>query len=160
MTFIIHLAFICKIHLLNIYRCISFHTTITLLVSYVHKGKPDIPRNITVTCKETGTIDQWISSFNGGDTQNFTVITLSGQDGTSLYIGLNDKGENEIHVTYLSNLQPSVTYWFFVSAKNSHGSSLSKAISCTTVKCFFLTFVNTTCVVWSFKNMNFTFLNS
>lgn len=138
MTLIIHLAFICKLHLLNIYGCISNHTTIILLlVSCVHKGKPDIPRNITVTCKVTGAIVQWISSFNGGSTQNFTVITLSGQDGTSIYLGLNDKGENEIHVTYQGNLKPSVTYWFFVSAKNSHGSSLSKAISCTTVKGFF-----------------------
>lgn len=90
---------------------------------------------------------QWISSFNGGSTQNFTVITLSGQDGTSFYNELNDEGENEIHVTYVSNLQPSVTYWFFVSAKNSHGSSSSKAISCTTMKGYFKTFVNSTCVV-------------
>lgn len=119
----------------------------TLLISCVYKGKPDIPRNIKVTCKVTGTVVQWISSFNGGDTQNFTVITLSGQDGTSLYYGLNDEGENEIHVTYVSNLQPSVTYWFSVSAKNSHGSSSSKAISCTTVKGYTETFVNSSCVV-------------
>uniref|UniRef100_A0A8W8LC41 Hemicentin-1 n=1 Tax=Magallana gigas TaxID=29159 RepID=A0A8W8LC41_MAGGI len=106
----------------------------TVIVNVIKQRKPDIPRNITVTCKVTGAIVQWISSFNGGSTQNFTVITLSGQDGTSIYLGLNDKGENEIHVTYQGNLKPSVTYWFFVSAKNSHGSSLSKAISCTTVK--------------------------
>uniref|UniRef100_K1R1E8 Uncharacterized protein n=1 Tax=Magallana gigas TaxID=29159 RepID=K1R1E8_MAGGI len=105
-----------------------------LPVSCVYKGKPDLPRNIEVTCKVTGAIVQWISSFNGGSTQNFTVITLSGHDGTNLYNGLNDKGENEIHVTYVSNLQPSVTYWFSVSAKNSYGSSSSKVISCTTVK--------------------------
>lgn len=119
----------------------------TLLISCVYKGKPDIPRNIKVTCKVTGAVVQWISSFNGGDTQNFTVITLSGQDGTSLYYGLNDEGENEIHVTYVSNLQPSVTYWFSVSAKNSHGSSSSKAISCTTVKGYIETFVKSSCVV-------------
>uniref|UniRef100_K1S1L6 Hemicentin-1 n=1 Tax=Magallana gigas TaxID=29159 RepID=K1S1L6_MAGGI len=106
----------------------------TVIVNVIKQRKPDIPRNITVTCKVTGAIVQWISSFNGGSTQNFTVITLSGQDGTSIYLGLNDKGENEIHVTYQGNLKPSVTYCFFVSAKNSHGSSLSKAISCTTVK--------------------------
>lgn len=115
----------------------KYHITLTVLVSFEYKGRPDIPRNITVTCKVTGAIVQWISSFNGGYTQNFTVITLSGQDGTSLYNGLNDKGENEIHVTYVSNLQPSVTYWFFVSAKNSHGSRSSKAISCTTLKGYF-----------------------
>lgn len=112
-----------------------------LLVSCVCKGKPDLPRNIEVTCKVTEGIVKWISSFNGGDTQNFTVITLSGHDGTSLYNGLNDKGENEIHVTYVSNLQLSVTYWFSVSAKNSYGSSSSKAMSCTTVKGYIETFV-------------------
>lgn len=106
------------------------------MVSYVQKGKPDILRNIKFLCKVTEDIVQWISSFNGGDTQNFTVITLGGQDGTSLYIGLNDKSENKIHVTNLGNLQPSVAYWIFVSAKNGHGSSLSKANSCTTVKDF------------------------
>nr|XP_034303739.1 titin-like isoform X4 [Crassostrea gigas] len=106
----------------------------TVIVNVIKQRKPDLPRNIEVTCKVTGAIVQWISSFNGGDTQNFTVITLSGHDGTSLYNGLNDMGENEIHVTYVSNLQPSVTYWFSVSAKNSYGSSSSKAISCTTVK--------------------------
>ncbi|XP_034303603.2 neural cell adhesion molecule 1-like isoform X2 [Magallana gigas] len=106
----------------------------TVIVNVIKQRKPDLPRNIKVTCKVTGAIVQWISSFNGGDIQNFTVITLSGHDGTSLYNGLNDKGENEIHVTYVSNLQPSVTYWFSVSAKNRYGSSSSKAISCTTVK--------------------------
>lgn len=98
-----------------------------------------MPRNIEVTCKVTGAIVQWISSFNGGDTQIFTVITLSGQDGTSRYYELNDKGENEIHVSHVSNLQPSVMYWFSVSAKNSHGSSFSKAVCCTTVKGYLLT---------------------
>ncbi|XP_065933038.1 uncharacterized protein [Magallana gigas] len=106
----------------------------TVIVNVIKQRKPDLPRNIKVTCKVTGAIVQWISSFNGGGTQNFTVITLSGHDGTSLYNGLNDMGENEIHVTYVSNLQPSVTYWFSVSAKNRYGSSSSKAISCTTVK--------------------------
>lgn len=106
----------------------------TVIVNVIKQRKPDLPRNIKVTCKVTGAIVQWISSFNGGDTQNFTVITLSGHDGTSLYNGLNDKGENEIHVTYVSNLQPSVTYWFSVSAKNSYGSSSSKIISCITEK--------------------------
>ncbi|XP_052691740.1 synaptogenesis protein syg-2-like [Crassostrea angulata] len=106
----------------------------TVTVNVIKQRKPDLPRNIKVTCKVTEAIVQWISSFNGGDIQNFTVITLSGHDGTNLYNGLNDKGENEIHVTYVSSLQPSVTYWFSVSAKNSHGSSFSKAISCTTAK--------------------------
>lgn len=108
----------------------------------VYKGRPDIPRNIKLTCKATGAIVQWISSFNGGDTQNFTVITLSGQDGNSHYYNLNDKGQNEIHATYVSSLQPSVTYWFSVSAKNRHGSISSKAMSCTTVKGYIETFVN------------------
>uniref|UniRef100_A0A8W8LD40 Ig-like domain-containing protein n=1 Tax=Magallana gigas TaxID=29159 RepID=A0A8W8LD40_MAGGI len=106
----------------------------TVTVNVIKQRKPDLPRNIKVTCKVTEAIVQWISSFNGGDTQNFTVITLSGHDGTNLYNGLNDKGENEIHVTYVSSLQPSVTYWFSVLAKNSHGCSFSKAISCTTAK--------------------------
>ncbi|XP_052691725.1 hemicentin-1-like [Crassostrea angulata] len=106
----------------------------TVIVNVINQRRPDLPRNIKVTCKATGAIVQWISSFNGGDTQNFTVITLSGQDGNSHYYNLNDNGQNEIHATYVGSLQPSVTYWFSVSAKNSYGSISSKAMSCTTVK--------------------------
>lgn len=32
------------------------------------------------------------------------------------------------------NLQPSVTYWFYVTAKNSQGSSTSEVTSCKTVE--------------------------
>lgn len=36
--------------------------------------------------------------------------------------------------TFVRNLQPSVTYWFYVTAKNSQGSSTSEVTSCKTVE--------------------------
>lgn len=77
---------------------------------------------------------QWISSFDGGDPQNFTVIILNSLDGKSVSYGFHDEGENKTHVAFVSNLQPSVTYWFYVTAKNSHGSSISEITSCKTVE--------------------------
>lgn len=104
-----------------------------LLISCLGKGRPDYPRKLDVICEETRARVQWISSFNGGEPQYFTVIILNSQDGTVLSYRLLDKGENEIHVTYIANLQPSVSYWFSVSAKNSHGSSSSNVTSCKTI---------------------------
>lgn len=104
-----------------------------LLISCLGKGRPDHPKILNVICEETGARVLWISSFNGGDPQYFTVITLNSQDGTVLSYRLLDKGENEIHSIDITNLQPSVTYWFPVSAKNSHGSSSSKVTSCKTI---------------------------
>lgn len=72
--------------------------------------------------------------LNGGHPQYFTVNASNSQDGTNLTYRVIDKGKNKTHATFVSNLQPSVTYWFYVFAKNSHGSSFSKAISCKTVE--------------------------
>lgn len=104
-----------------------------LLISCLGKGRPDYPRKLDVICEETRARVQWISSFNGGEPQYFTVIILNSQDVTVLSYRLLDKGENEIHVTYIANLQPSVSYWFSVSAKSSHGSSSSNVTSCKTI---------------------------
>lgn len=102
-------------------------------ISCLGKGRPYYPRKLEVICEGKKARVQWISSFNGGDPQYFTFITLNSQDGTILSYRLLDKGENEIHSTYITNLQPSVTYWFSVSAKNSHGSSSSNITSCKTI---------------------------
>lgn len=89
---------------------------------------------MSVVCDSTQARVQWISSFNGGDPQYFTVIILNSQDGTNLSYRHREKGKNEMHVTSISDLQPSVMYWFYVSAKNSYGSSFSEVTSCKTVK--------------------------
>lgn len=86
-------------------------------ISCLGKGRPYYPRKIEVICEGKKARVQWISSFNGGDPQYFTVITLNSQDGTILSYRLLDKGENEIHSTYITNLQPSVTYWFSIVSK-------------------------------------------
>lgn len=90
--------------------------------------------NLSVVCGRTQARVHWRSSFNGGYPQLFTVIILNGQDGTNLSYRFQDNGENEIHVAHVSNLQPSVTYWFFVFAKNSYGSSSSEVIRCKTLQ--------------------------
>lgn len=77
---------------------------------------------------------QWESSFNGGDPQLFTVVALHGNQIENKTNTISDKGKNEIHTTFVKNLQSSTTYVFSVAAHNKHGFSLSKNISCTTLK--------------------------
>lgn len=121
---------------------------IAFFICYLGR-RPDKPRHIEVVCEITQATVQWISSFNGGDHQNFTVIILNGLLGSRLSYLVYDKGENKIHVTYISNLQPSVTYWFYVSAKNSHGSSTSDVTSCKTEQGYIEIYVYFTSVNFS-----------
>nr|XP_034300633.1 B-cell receptor CD22 [Crassostrea gigas] len=108
----------------------------TVIVNVIEQrtGKPEPPRNTAVVCEITQARVQWISSFDGGNQQYFTVIILNGQDGTNLSYSFHDKGENELHAAHINNLQPLVTYWFVVSAKNNYGSSPSEITNCKTVQ--------------------------
>lgn len=102
--------------------------------------RPDIPRNLTVNCDQTGARIQWISGFNGGDAQIFKVFILNGKDKTSSD-RIVDNGENLVHSKYIQNLQPSVTYAFYVSAFNQRGYSSSDNFTCTTLNKGNFTFV-------------------
>lgn len=104
------------------------------LILIYETGRPETPRNIAVVCEITQASVQWISSFNGGDQQYFTVVILNGQDGTNISYRFHDNGKNKLHAAHISNLQPYVTYWFVVSAKNSYGSSPSEITRCKTVQ--------------------------
>eukprot|EP00105_Crassostrea_gigas_P023187 XP_011442936.1 PREDICTED: contactin-5 isoform X2 [Crassostrea gigas] len=106
----------------------------TVTVNVIEQRRPETPRSIAVVCEITQARIQWISSFNGGDQQYFTVVILNFQDGTNISYRFHDKGENELHAAHISNLQPLVTYWFVVSAKNSYGSSPSEITRCKTVQ--------------------------
>lgn len=88
-----------------------------------------MPENIEINCEVTRARVQWTSSFDGGDPQSFTVIAVNGPQSDKI----SDKGENKIHETFVQSLQSSTTYVFYVSARNRHGYSLSKNISCTTL---------------------------
>lgn len=109
----------------------------------MHTEKPVEPRNIHVECEVSGASVQWISSFNGGDPQRF-IIYATGDQKTIISSSINDTGENKVHIIYLENLQPSVSYVFYVSAQNRHGNSSSENFTCTTLKkgilLFFLSF--------------------
>lgn len=93
-----------------------------------------------VTCEEIRAKVQWISSFNGGDRQTFTVTAVSGQHGISFSNPTSDVGENKIHMKYVENLHPSTEYVFYVSAQNQHGLKSSENVTCKTlekgIKCF------------------------
>lgn len=95
-------------------------------------GKPDILRDVTLTCEVTGASVHWVSSFNGGDTQTFTVVAFNVQYGTSYSERIPDIGENMVHSYSIHNLQPSTLYMFYVSAENKHGISSSENLFCTT----------------------------
>lgn len=104
----------------------------TIFVNVLPQRKPTEPKIIQVNCEERRAIVKWKSSFNGGDSQSFNAFALGSQRVQSESVNVTDNGENKIHSTYVNNLQPAVTYVFYVSAKNRHGSSLSTNISCTT----------------------------
>lgn len=95
----------------------------------IDTGKPNMPKNIKLVCEATRAEVKWKSSFNGGDSQLFTVFASNGQQSDKI----SDKGENLIHSTFVQHLQPSTMYVFYVSAQNSHGLISSENISCTTL---------------------------
>lgn len=103
-----------------------------VFVNVIPQRKPTMPIIEKSYCEVTRAKIQWTSSFNGGDIQFFTVIALNSQQQQSKSDNISDKGENEVHSTYVQNLQPSTTYVFYVSAQNRHGLSSSEHISCTT----------------------------
>lgn len=96
------------------------------------KETPDAPRMVKIFCEETSASVQWISSFNGGDTQEFAVVVSNGHFETSYSDFIPDTGENEIHSKIIQNLQPSSEYLFSVSAHNKLGESTSEKFKCTT----------------------------
>lgn len=106
----------------------------TVFVNVLPQKTPDAPRNVTVTCEVAGAKVQWISSFNGGDPQIFTVSAWKSQDEITYSNGVPDTGENKMHDTYIQNLQASTTYVFYVFAQNRHGNSLSENFTCVTSK--------------------------
>lgn len=100
-------------------------------VNVLPQRKPDIPGEISVFCEMTNARIQWISSFNGGDPQNFTVFAFDGQQEVSQSVH-PDSGENKLHEYFVRNLQPSRKYTFYISALNKHGNSSSEEKSCFT----------------------------
>lgn len=93
-----------------------------------------MPERVEIVCEVTHARVQWISSFNGGAPQLFTVIALNGQQRESWSKNISDKGENVIHSTFVQNLQPSTTYVIYVTAQNSYGFSSSEKVSCRTLE--------------------------
>lgn len=75
-----------------------------------------------------------MSSFDGGDSQTFTVYAILAQQQASRSELVDDAGENKPHSTEILNLQPSTEYIFYVVAKNKHGSSSSEKMECKTLE--------------------------
>lgn len=106
----------------------------------MHIESPEAARIIKVKCGETSAEVQWMSSFDGGDTQTFAVYVLSRLDKIIISDDIPDKGENIVHYNYVENLQPSRTYTFYVSAQNRRGNSSSENLTCITSKKGIVTF--------------------
>ena len=103
------------------------------IAEFLFIGKPDSPKSIEVTCEVKRARVKWKSSFNGGDPQMFIAFAINGQQGTHSKT-LPDRGEDESYETFVENLQPSLTYVFYVFARNSHGNSSSDIKSCAMFK--------------------------
>ena len=97
------------------------------------QGEPTSPRIWKASCNGKSAKIEWISSFNGGDSQTFFALGLIGQHEVTRSEAIKDRGENKIHHTELQNLQPSTKYVFYVVAKNRHGNSSSNQMECTTL---------------------------
>ncbi|XP_078319162.1 cell adhesion molecule Dscam1-like [Crassostrea virginica] len=112
----------------------TFGTT-SIYVNVIPQRKPAAPRILEVICKSRSAKVQWMSSFNGGDSQMFTVHAFLAQQEASRSKPIHDEGENKLHNTQIQNIQPSTEYMFYVVAKNTHGNSSSeKKMKCNTVE--------------------------
>lgn len=99
----------------------------------MHIGKPDKPRNIEAKCEVTAARVQWISSFDGGDTQTFILFAIHDLHEARYSKKFTDEGEDKVHSNYVRDLQPSALYVIYVSAQNRHGKSSSENITCRTL---------------------------
>ena len=99
----------------------------------MYKGKPHQPRESNVKCTTRTADVKWTSSFDGGDSQTFTVFALVGQQEVSKSELIQDEGEGKTHSTTIVNLQPSTEYMFYVSAENQHGNTSSEFHHCKTL---------------------------
>nr|XP_022287393.1 hemicentin-1-like isoform X3 [Crassostrea virginica] len=116
-----------------IYISNTFGTT-SIYVNVIPQRKPTAPRILEVICKARSAKVQWMSSFNGGDSQMFTVHAFLVQQEASRSEPIHDEGENKLHNTQIQNIQPSTTYTIYVVAKNKHGNSSSEKMKCNTVE--------------------------
>ena len=102
--------------------------------SVYFSGKPDRPRDVEMICNIKSAKIQWMSSFNGGDSQTFTVYAILARQEASRSEPVHDEGENNLHNVQLYNLQPSTKYMFYVVAKNKHGNISSEKRECKTLE--------------------------
>ena len=101
------------------------------------QGKPTSPLIGKASCNVNSAKIEWISTFNGGDSQTFFVFGQIGKQEVTRSEDIKDRGENKIHNTELKNLQPSTKYVFYVVATNKHGISSSDKVECTTLEGIF-----------------------
>nr|XP_022323492.1 hemicentin-1-like isoform X3 [Crassostrea virginica] len=106
----------------------------TIYVNVVPQRKPDSPRIGKVSCNVNSAKIEWISSFNGGNSQTFFALGLIAQEEVTRSEAIKDRGENKIHNTELLNLQPSTKYVFYVVSKNKLGNSSSNQMECKTLE--------------------------
>ncbi|XP_078319187.1 uncharacterized protein LOC111099899 [Crassostrea virginica] len=75
-----------------------------------------------------------MSSFNGGESQTFTVYAFLARQEASRSEPVHDAGENNLHNTQIQILQPSTKYMFYVVAQNKHGKISSEKRECKTLE--------------------------
>ena len=104
------------------------------MFSFNFLGTPDRPRIVKIACSVNTAKIQWRSSFNGGVTQTFKALVIFEQQLVSQSQIINDYGENVIHNTELTKLQPTTKYAFYIVVQNKCGNSSSEIRECTTLE--------------------------
>ena len=67
-----------------------------------------------------------MSSFNGGESQTFTVYAFLARQEASRSEPVHDAGENNLHNTQIQNLQPSTKYIMLLHRTNMERFHLKK----------------------------------
>ncbi|XP_056009614.1 hemicentin-1-like [Ostrea edulis] len=102
-------------------------------IYHVNAARPPLkPTNLALVCATSSVKLSWISNFNGGDNQIFTIsYSTDGEFSTSYkdLRNISDEGYDILH-NYTSSIDLHETVWFTVTASNIFGKSTSDTAHC------------------------------
>jgi len=93
----------------------------------LYLDRPDVPLNFTSVNTQHNTVNlTWISSFNGGSIQTFTIEqkqTNTGNEWQNTAANIPDIGQKKVLFHVVECLKAQTSYQFKLYSRNSFGSS-------------------------------------